>query len=382
MASISTPYQNDLSWASILNTMGRIEDIFRQQVDSETYIAGLYDQIYEILTMLHQLLPGSTEQTFGFIVRCYVLTVELYERKPAFKTGWLRVMAILAKYAGQIPSASRSVWLNIATQRYADCARENPMDGKFYYYQAKITRESGLNQLFFFCKSIEAEYPHIASISDVVLYAVEKLLKELIILLDLRMQNERVNWTVDGFLFAVCNITAIRQNQPAIVIPGLINAATQAFTLELSTNMSGRIFKLMIASDDTSILPYVHVWLVFLQFGLDHIQAGLFVKNGFSWGALIRFLNMLRTKVSISFETSRFPMGNVHPLPEDWLLNGLQWTMGYFPDGWFQSEAAQSDAKFIERPSHVFSRMERILWLAYKIAEDGKWLTSMKINLR
>ena len=280
-------------------------------------------------------------------------------------------MGNVVKFACQLPGESSPMWLNIATERYADCAYENPGHGQFYHYQAKTTLRDGLSQLFFYCKSLEELHSHVVTVCDVVarrpklrlyhvfvslhqalfteeLDSVEKLTTDFITLLDCRLQNESCNWSVEGRLVAICNITAIRQNRP-IEKHTLVSAAVCALTLECATRLNFHTSELVTQFDDENILPYIHTFLAFMYFGLD-TNSLIFHKTQFPWHALIRLLNALHRRISTTI-ASEFPLGDNHPLPEDWLLNGLEWTMNYFPDGWFRSEN-RSENIFLERQSH------------------------------
>lgn len=128
---------------------------------------------------------------------------------------------------------------------------------------------------------------------------------------------------------------------------------------------------------DPNILPYLHVRLAFMQFMADKEAAMNHLEGSFPWALLVLMLNSLSThfKHHDRIESNEFPRSTDRPLPDDWSLRGLLWTEKLFPTDWFHNDKVDDDEKMFELPSMTEDRKERVLWLGYKLASYGKWMT-------
>ncbi|KAL2181085.1 uncharacterized protein P884DRAFT_192070 [Thermothelomyces heterothallicus CBS 202.75] len=172
---------------------------------------------------------------------------------------------------------------------------------------------------------------------------------------------------------------------------------------------------------DPNILPFLHVTLVFIYHLTFCPDAMVHVAPRFPWKLTAHILNTLliepATSSSISstspaqnvseslvplLEDDRFPgVEEVHsetgardakreetsggigvvrrkkPLADDYAMRGFPWTETYFPDGFFVTdERIDDDEKYLELPSMLEERRQRVVWLGCRIAgrEGGKWL--------
>ncbi|KAF8467428.1 hypothetical protein BDZ91DRAFT_793776 [Kalaharituber pfeilii] len=163
-----------------------------------------------------------------------------------------------------------------------------------------------------------------------------------------------------------------------------VSDASSWVPLEYAIKMGFEIFNLVLQRiDDNHILPHVHSWLAFLYHIKDSIPAIRLLENDLPWDSLVVLLNSLiksepaslsHIDSSFNFATPSFPRGQNRPLPEDWTLRGLEWTKNYFPQGWIEEAKVDDEERLLELPSFVALRKQRILWLAYKLAEAGDWL--------
>lgn len=123
---------------------------------------------------------------------------------------------------------------------------------------------------------------------------------------------------------------------------------------------------------DTNVLPHVHIWLVFMMHIRTSEPATRLLENEFPWDALVTMLNhLIKNFESERFEGERFPVpekGIGRPLPEDYTLRGLDWSKSYFPERWFEDAQVDDEERSMELPSMANIRVERILWLATRIA--------------
>ncbi|KUI62848.1 Protein SMG7 [Cytospora mali] len=127
---------------------------------------------------------------------------------------------------------------------------------------------------------------------------------------------------------------------------------------------------------DPNILPYLHVRLAFMLFMATKESAMKYLEGSFPWALLVLMLNSLSTHFDHHdrIESMDFPQSTNRPLPDDWSLRGLLWTEKLFPSDWF-SDKVDDDEKTFELPSMTEDRKERVLWLGYKLASYGKWMT-------
>lgn len=161
-------------------------------------------------------------------------------------------------------------------------------------------------------------------------------------------------------------------------LPGADQRSRDGFTAqEISLNYSKRLAYdiLKIALDrigDTNILPHVHIWLVFMVHIKASEPATRLLENEFPWESLATMLNFLVESFDGErFEGESFPVpekGVGRPLPEDYTLRGLDWSRLYFPERWFEDAQVDDEERSIELPSMATIRVERILWLAARIA--------------
>jgi hypothetical protein len=137
---------------------------------------------------------------------------------------------------------------------------------------------------------------------------------------------------------------------------------------------------------DKNVLPHVHIMLSFLStFASNSYVSHLLADT--PWTELVAFLNTLvKTESQIQnqtqnvkqpqnietlFSSTVFPKDGERsdelPLPEDYLIRGLIWAHNYFPKKWFEREHDEEE-RYLELPSTVKNRMERVLRLGHEIS--------------
>ncbi|KAI0147282.1 hypothetical protein GGR57DRAFT_256668 [Xylariaceae sp. FL1272] len=144
---------------------------------------------------------------------------------------------------------------------------------------------------------------------------------------------------------------------------------------------------------DPNVLPYVHVIIVFISYVsrfpnamalLENAKADLgnekaHLKKQFPWKLVSMMLNSLLVSYQDynRIKSEEFPRESddaPRPLPEDFALKGLLWVDQYYPADWFSNDKIEDDEKYFEMPSMTDIRKDRILWLAYRIAQTGNGL--------
>jgi hypothetical protein len=134
-----------------------------------------------------------------------------------------------------------------------------------------------------------------------------------------------------------------------------------------------------------SLLPYVHVMLVFFK-SIHTLRSRLFSDDNatetlndllspdrLDWTALASFLNHIakfypvssRTEFSASGET--FPSDGI-PLLEDYMIRGLVWAQWYFSPDWFNNIEDDDGSRCLEDDSKRQHRAARVQYLGMTLA--------------
>ena len=124
---------------------------------------------------------------------------------------------------------------------------------------------------------------------------------------------------------------------------------------------------------DSNVFPTVHVYFVFVWSLVSVEHAMLLVEKDIPWGVMCLFLNawVKPRETPSKLQGSQFPKagdGPDRPLPEDFIMRGQLWCQWYFPIRWFEDAAIDDEERTLELPSMTAPRIERILWLGYRIA--------------
>ncbi|KAF8476036.1 hypothetical protein BDZ91DRAFT_710810 [Kalaharituber pfeilii] len=387
---------------------------------------------YSTITFLYETVPTFAEswiECLGDLGR-YRMAIEdndLWDREV-----WTNVArSWYSKAAHKKPSVGR-LYHHIAI-----LARPNVLQQLFFYCKSLTVsspfasaRESILS--FFelvLSNELSASQSQPENVCFVKLHAIwftriyfgdfDGVLDEYVSLLDKHISRVGEKWTVEGCQVAVCSIAALYQyntresklrqawkelravvkEEEADEVPAQIPEQgtgykydnflsplpREANSFEYAIKMGFEIFNLVLQRiNDNHILPHVHSWLAFLHHIKDSIPAIRLLENDLPWDSLVVLLNSLiksepassssHIDSSLNFATPTFPRGQNHPLPEDWTLCGLEWTNNYFPQGWIEEARVDDEERLLELPSFVALRKQRILWLAYKLAEAGEWL--------
>ena len=144
----------------------------------------------------------------------------------------------------------------------------------------------------------------------------------------------------------------------------------------LSHNTCKIVFK---RTSDPNVLTFVHITVVFVLFLTRHPEAMALIENEFPWELLSQLLNSLLQTCEdyeriASEEFPRPAKEKQQPLPEDYAMRRMGWADKYMPKDWFDSDKIDPEEHDIEKGFMTVERKERILWIAYRIAEHGKWL--------
>ncbi len=124
---------------------------------------------------------------------------------------------------------------------------------------------------------------------------------------------------------------------------------------------------------DKNVLPLVHVYFVFLWSLAAVDEAMIYVEQDIPWTEICSFLNTLAKPniLTSRVQESIFPKpaeGIGRPLPEDFIIRGQMYSQWYFPETWFTDAMVDDEERVLELPSMAETRMERILWLGFRLS--------------
>ncbi|KAI1317337.1 hypothetical protein F5Y16DRAFT_419788 [Xylariaceae sp. FL0255] len=371
-----------------------------------------------------------------FIYLAYSIIALLYETVPAFKDTWIEYLGDLGKYRMAIEDEDvrdREVWTSVSRQWYSKASDKAPTTGRLYHHLAILARPNALQQLFFYTKSLCVPIPFSSSRESIMtlfepllsvsgyshprLIAIdvafvkahgvlfsEKSLNEFHPAADkfLESLNDHVGrttrrWTDMGYFIGIANCCALlsygkedniilkiiqseaekKDNEGNRSETALQPSAILADALHLVMGTHEVIF---LRIGDANVLAYVHITVVFMYYMSQSPGAMAYIEKQFPWKKLSLMLNTLLASCQDfkRIKSDKFPRENddpPRPLPEDYALKGLAWVEHLFPADWFSNEKIEDDERYFEMPSMTDTRKERITWLAYQLAQGGKWLT-------
>lgn len=184
--------------------------------------------------------------------------------------------------------------------------------------------------------------------------------------------NEASSEHVTSLLQPISKLEREYQNKSGDVMPSSEGFTAQEISLDYSKRLAYEILTIALERGGGDVLPHIHIWLVFILHIKSSEPAIRLLENDFPWEALVSLLNSLTSEPETDkFETENFPIpeqGIGRPLPEDYTLRGLDWAKTYFPEGWFEDAQVDDEERLMELPSMESVRVERILWIATRIA--------------
>ncbi|OBT83089.1 hypothetical protein VE02_08600 [Pseudogymnoascus sp. 03VT05] len=216
----------------------------------------------------------------------------------------------------------------------------------------------------------------------------------------------------------------LKPKQPAdadTIMPDADSTSTPALspTFTASLRLFSQVAKIHLARiGDINTLSFVHVTLVFIRHLSRHPAAASLIYPHFPWTNLIRALNALvvlyppnRAAIesptipipdsgpsparqettphtppqpSAPLDPAQLDIAGAHdtvapakdifrPFPEEFAMQGLGFTAGYFPEKWFANENVEPETHYLEAESmRSQHRPERVLWLGVQIAGLAK----------
>ncbi|KAF7549093.1 hypothetical protein G7Z17_g6627 [Cylindrodendrum hubeiense] len=286
--------------------------------------------IHSFLELLRHRLPASLEHMLTFLYLAYSMMALLYETVPAFEDTWIECLGDLGRYRMAIEDddiKDREVWTG----------------GQYFWtlYESLLTPSRYFMGIATGCSLLGY-----GTESNVLMRAISQ-------------RPDETDVAMDG--------SSILEVPPSESFIKALELAVKAY--EIVVRRWG----------DTNTLPFIHTILVFIYKMTQYPAAMSYLERAFPWKLTMVTLNY--HLASCDFEPridGDFPGPEKdeapRPLPEDYAMRGLIHAEDYYPKKWFINEKIDEDEKYFELASMVDQRKERILYLGYKIAVQGKWL--------
>ncbi|CAJ2503087.1 Uu.00g104810.m01.CDS01 [Anthostomella pinea] len=346
--------------------------------------------IHSFLELLRHRLPASLEHMLTFIYLAYSMMALLYETVPAFEDTWIECLGDLGRYRMAIEDddiRDREVWTSVSRHWYSKASDKAPTTANHHPRLIPIdVAFVKAHGILFSNKSPDNFVP-----------AVNTFLEKL----DVHIRRTTRRWIECGYHIGIANCCSLLSyGQEENMIMKAISPrpdetktdqslkSTELSDQKHSKNLDGAL-RLAVGTyevvfhrlGDPNVLPFLHVVMVFMHHIAKFPDAMVHVEDQFPWKLVSLFLNslLLPYQDHDRIHNTEFPREGKdippRPLPEDFAMKGFLWVDDYFPKDWFSNEKIDDDEKYFEVASMTDERKERILWLGYRVAEAGKWLT-------
>ncbi|KAI0388347.1 hypothetical protein F5Y17DRAFT_470485 [Xylariaceae sp. FL0594] len=389
--------------------------------------------IHSFLELLRHRLPNSLEHMLTFIYLAYSMMALLYETVPAFEDTWIEYLGDLGRYRMAIEDEDirdRGNWTLVSRYWYSKASDKAPTTGRLYHHLAILARPNALRQLFYYTKSLCVPVPF-PSAKDSIMTLFDPLLKvsdpptarptgsdilfvrahgimfskkrldsylptvnDFLQSLDRHIGTVQDKWLEAGCHVGFANCCALMSygNEENAIMQCRHERddeamETESDSVKLSKDLEDALLLAMGTHEvafrrwhDPNVLPYTHVVIVFMYYLTRHPSALRSLEDRFPWKLLSLLLNAFleSCREYNIIQSDRFPTETskeYRPLPEDFGLKGFDFAEPYHPIDFFTKMKVADDEKYHELPLMVQARKQRILWLAYKMARTGAWLT-------
>ncbi|KAJ5280175.1 DNA/RNA-binding domain E.t1.c1-type [Penicillium angulare] len=118
--------------------------------------------IHSLLELLREKLPGSMDYLLNFIYIAYSHMTLLLESVEDFRETWIECLGDIARYRMAIEKsdlAEREIWAGVSRSWYNQGEDESPNVGRIQHHLAVLARPDGLQQLFYYTKSLVTVEP-------------------------------------------------------------------------------------------------------------------------------------------------------------------------------------------------------------------------------
>ncbi|OBT57876.1 hypothetical protein VE04_02097 [Pseudogymnoascus sp. 24MN13] len=385
--------------------------------------------IHSFLELLRNRLPASLDYMLAFIYLAYSMMTLLLETVPAFEDTWIECLGDLGRYRMAIEDDNvrdREVWAQVARQWYLKSANRSPITGRLYHHLAILARPDALPQLLYYGKSLAVPIPFTAARESIMtlfeptlnpvagqrrfsavitaivrshaiiftgksLDTFDETLGEIKSNLDGHIGRITKKYLEQGYYIAISNCIALlgygaddnplalllkpQQSTDANTImrdADSTSAPALSPTFTASLQLFAQTAKIHLGRiGDINTLSFVHVTLSPTIPIPDSTPPP---------AARPETTPHSPPPPSVPLDPSQLDIAGAHdtvapakdifrPFPEEFAMQGLGFTAGYFPEGWFSNENVEPETHYLEAESmRSQHRPERVLWLGVQIA--------------
>ncbi|KAJ5117701.1 hypothetical protein N7448_011333 [Penicillium atrosanguineum] len=311
----------------------------------------LLNGIQPVLDRLLQKLPEKSEDMIKYIDFACEQMFKIVQPAPKSTANWSECLGRLGYYRAQVGGRTeneRPVWRAYSEYHLNQAANISPGCGEIQHYIGKLAYEDEPKQLFHYIKSLVCVSP-----------------------------SETARNTI-GLFFDVY--------RPPSMISAFIGSHRLLFTNKVKEEFSAFTKEFMGLLRQASMFEYGNPDAAMcLAFSMKREpaqgsplklsqNAHLGMESLIPWGEIVGFLNNLQKEITVIRKTKHvasrsLEQGATRQLPEDFLIHGQQWSLGYYPPRFFDhasSEAAR------EGPSEVHQRRLRLSSVGKDIAKCTK----------
>ncbi|KAH8798379.1 hypothetical protein F5884DRAFT_742980 [Xylogone sp. PMI_703] len=405
--------------------LSELREIASDAMPTRMWVYG----IHNFLEHLRLKLPKSLEYTLCFIYHAYSMMTLFYETVPIFENTWLECLGDLGRYRYAVRGndiQDQEIWATVAQDWYLTASDRKPATGRLYHHAAILSttdslcvrepfapaRASIMSPLksFLRAKSIQIHYEKSFENTFITVHGIlftrtktnqlETVARKFPDLLNDRIEQMRQGFVKQGPKIALLNCIQLldfanhkNKLMQAAFAPSGKGEDVGASEADMDDHFDraalffNETFSVVLRKIvDPSVLPFVHVTLVFVLHIAKFPDAMSAVGPRLPWDSLATALDtLLATHRNLVEPDSKiFPgleMETPKPFRNDYVLRGLLFSEDYFPPGWFPAEMIDEDDE-TDRPKSVNNQhRERILWIAIRIAGLGKWLNYERENM-
>ncbi|KAL5344397.1 hypothetical protein ACLOAV_010657 [Pseudogymnoascus australis] len=319
----------------------------------------------------------------------------------------------------------RRVWAQVARQWYLKSSNRSPITGRLYAHLAILAHHDELAELFYYGKSLAVPVPFtgvsqsaasqsaatplimelfnqalarrrnssvIAAIvrSHAIIFTGQSLdtfdesLGEITSNLDGHIASITKNYLKQGYYIAISNCIALlgycAVDNPLTLLLKPRSSPADSIIRDADAIMRNAGFKPnpltfaaalhlflqatkihLLRIGDTNTLSFLHVTLVFIRHISRNPSASFLIFPQFPWTHLL--------DIAGAHDAATPAKKILCPFPDDFAMQGLSFTAGYFPEDWFNNENVEPETHYLEAESmRSQDRPERVLWLGVQIA--------------
>ncbi|EGX47219.1 hypothetical protein AOL_s00091g40 [Orbilia oligospora ATCC 24927] len=407
-----------------LHGVYNILELFRShKLEDSERISSFLSYAYSMMALLYETKPVFADtwiECLGYLARYHMAI----QSDPRDRNTWMD-----SSRSWYSKGAYRQPHIGSFYHYLAVVSRLDTLQQLFFYYKAlavtqpfSAARESILT-LFADIASQEVQLDHDVFISlhsicftSVNQNTFDKKKDEYLGLLKTSIPINKPKFKASGAYIAICGVASLFQynlengsmqvattseenqhttadadadaadNEPKDALlfrPSELNSDTLNISLICTQELAFDILSLLFSCEGNGVQPHIHVWLVFLDY-LKYYPNGIaLIFKRFPWKQMTQYGTALlkEKKSNKAFlervqDSKSFPtVEGLQPLPEEYMMRGLEIAGKYFPGDYFSGVTDNDETEsFVEPPQIDAAREEKILWLMVRVASYYPWV--------